>query len=226
MTHRASLGGPQAGKASPNAMSRRRLPRRHDQEPLRLQDTHDQRAPSAQAGAELSCQLRGRSTTAKSTKISWMADNTAKPRSVVGQRLPPRRRSSAALTGEGVCGAAIHRNGPPQQAAERAREARQQDLCSKRFGSASSMSSGPRPPTMSLDAGTSCRAGAGRRRGSGCRTSPASFAILSRSRVCSRRPLSLILGDRRPPGDGLVAEITQLERGRPRKSRLRHGWSW
>ena len=30
---------------------------------------------------------------------------------------------------------------------------------------------------------------------------------------------------RRPPGDGLVAEITQLERGRPRKSRLRHGWS-
>ena len=31
---------------------------------------------------------------------------------------------------------------------------------------------------------------------------------------------------RRPPGDGLVAEITQLERGRPRKSRLRHGWSW
>ncbi len=31
---------------------------------------------------------------------------------------------------------------------------------------------------------------------------------------------------RRPPGDGLEAEITQLERGRPRKSRLRHGWSW
>ncbi len=28
---------------------------------------------------------------------------------------------------------------------------------------------------------------------------------------------------RRPPGDGLEAEITQLERGRPRKSRLRHG---
>ena len=34
-----------------------------------------------------------------------------------------------------------------------------------------------------------------------------------------------ILGE----GDRLgtvLSEITQLERGRPRKSRLRHGWSW
>ena len=73
---------------------------------------------------------------------------------VGGQRLP---RSE----GEGVA-EPDPSQGPPQQAAERAREARQQPV--RRFGSASSMSSGPRNDM----GGTLVRSvRCGRRRGSG-----------------------------------------------------------
>ena len=114
------------------------------------------------------------------------------PSKVGGQRPLGSRRPE----GEGVA-EPDPSQGPPQQAAERAREARQQDP----FVGSGRMSSGPR-------ATTECRAPK-------ARIGLKNLDAWSNWSV-SRRPCDDTR--RRRPGDGLVAEITQ----RPRKSRLRH----
>ena len=114
------LGG-QAGKAAPKGC-RGAVDQEARQEPLRLQEPC-QRGPSAQAGAALSCERRGGARQPSPRRYpGWGQHGFG---CVGGQRLPLGGDRGVA-EGEGVA-EPDPSQGPPQQAAERAREARQQD---------------------------------------------------------------------------------------------------
>ena len=116
----AGLGG-QAGKAVPKGC-RGAVDQEARQEPLRLQEPC-QRGPSAQAGAALSCERRGGARQPSPRRYpGWGQHGFG---CVGGQRLPLGGDRGGA-EGEGVA-EPDPSQGPPQQAAERAREARQQD---------------------------------------------------------------------------------------------------
>ena len=114
------LGG-QAGKAAPKGC-RGAVDQEARQEPLRLQEPC-QRGPSAQAGAALSCERRGGARQPSPRRYpGWGQHGFG---CVGGQRLPLGGDRDGAEA-EGVA-EPDPSQGPPQQAAERAREARQQD---------------------------------------------------------------------------------------------------
>ena len=133
------LGG-QAGKAAPKGC-RGAVDQEARQEPLRLQEPC-QRGPSAQAGAALSCERRGGARQPSPRRYpGWGQHGFG---CVGGQRLPLGGDRGGA-EGEGVA-EPDPSQGPPQQAAERARRSKATRPV-RRFGSASSMSSGPRATT-------------------------------------------------------------------------------
>ena len=114
------LGG-RAGKAAAKGC-RCAVDQEARQEPLRLQEPC-QRGPSAQAGAALSCERRGGARQPSPRRYpGWGQHGFG---CVGGQRLPLGGDRGGA-EGEGVA-EPDPSQGPPQQAAERARETRQQD---------------------------------------------------------------------------------------------------
>ena len=192
-------------------ISRRGRTKKHVQEPLRLQ------------GATMSTWTVGTSWLRRyhvsdaaeprqpeSSSISWWGQRPIGFGCVGGQRLPLGGDRGVA-EGEGVA-EPDPSQGPPQQAAERAREARQQDPF---------VGSGPRRACLrgfqSNDMGGTLVRSVGLVRAKariGLKNLAYNMRRLVQLEPVSRRPCD-DTRRRRPPGDGLEAEITQLERGRP-----------